>query len=247
MCCLLWEPGTAKCRAWWKPNARGWHGAPVCVCVFGDNEYMWVLLHWVDGAVTPRNPQIRVDREPWQSLQCLGKPGRQAGRSVCRRQRLSCQWVLVAPFPSLGCWEGARRLGGSGWALSNSISVEKGMAGSGLLQGAGRQPGLSVDVPQLNWVQLLPWNLILTNVFLGQPWACSPVLVVLEDPGPTGPHVGHSFCGQCSPAGLVYGQVIIFIKYLVKMMGWSLSKVIESHFFFLGVSSRPAWFLISFF
>ena len=180
MYCLLWEPGTAECRRDGSPMPEGGR-VHLCVFVFGDNEYMWVLLRWVDGAVTPRNPQIRVDREPWQSLQCLGKSGRQAGRPVCKRQMLSCQWVLAAPFQtSLGCWEGARWLGGPGWALSNSISVEKGRVGSGLLRGAGRQPGLPVDVPQLNWVQLLPWNLILTNVFLGQPWACSSVLVVLE-------------------------------------------------------------------
>ena len=83
----------------------------VHVCVMGD-ENTCVLLHWMDGAVTPRNPQIHVDRELWQSLQCLGKPGRQAGRPVCGRQRLSSQKVLVAPSSSLGCYEGAKRLGG---------------------------------------------------------------------------------------------------------------------------------------
>ena len=81
----------------------------VHVCVMGD-ENTCVLLHWMDGAVTPRNPQIRVDRELWQSLQCLGKHGRQAGRPVCGRQR--SQKVLVAPSSSLGCYEGAKRLGG---------------------------------------------------------------------------------------------------------------------------------------
>lgn len=60
----------------------------LCVC-FRNTEYTWVLLHWVDGAVTLRNPKS-VDREPWQSLQCLENLEK-AGRPVCKRQMLSCQ------------------------------------------------------------------------------------------------------------------------------------------------------------
>ena len=109
----------------------------VCVCLGSISICVSLCTGWRCYPQKPQNPC----RELWQSLQCLGKPGRQARRPVCRRQRLGSQRVLVAPAPSLGCLEGTRGLGGPGRVLSNSISMEKGMAGSGLLWGAGWRPG----------------------------------------------------------------------------------------------------------
>lgn len=139
--------------------------------------------------------------------------------------------VNAGHFLSLpSCLEGTRGLDEHSESAATLSPWKTEWQAQSLLRGAGWRPGLAVSAPQRNRIQLLLWNLILTNVFLGQ--RCF-LLRKASDPhrSPDGGFRGtlggwdprSLLLGEgrgCSLAGLVYCQVIIFMKCPVTLMGW---------------------------
>lgn len=154
-------------------DAREWH-----VCVHtpvwqgGEGAWLYMCPFAVDGDVTPgtQNPcrqtamQLPVTMSLRKSLACFGKSEKQLGRQVNRNKN----WIASRSghfFPRLlGRYKGA---GWAQWVAATPSLWKREWQAQTLLRGASGQPGLSVNVLLLNWIQLLSWNLILTNAFLG--------------------------------------------------------------------------------
>lgn len=123
-----------------------------------------------------QNPNTHAGRElstschqtPVAITCCFGEPERQAETSLQGRKVVLP--VNAGHFLSLpSCLEVTRGLDEHSESLATLSPWKTEWQAQSLLKGAGWGPGLSVNAPQLNWIQLWLWNLILTNVFLGQP------------------------------------------------------------------------------